>query len=100
MLFKGLLINETDTLCTVQCIKISYRTVTVQHVYKDDVEEGQTAKPSAANSFAFTQPCIMVDICAQAMLQTEHLRQHMLKQGCRLERNSGYKKKFVEENFC
>jgi hypothetical protein len=29
-------------------------------VYKDDVEEGQTAKLSATNNFAFTQPCITV----------------------------------------
>jgi len=51
---------KLTTLCTVQCIKISYRTVTAQHVYKDDVEEGQTAKLSATNNFAFTQPCITV----------------------------------------
>ena len=47
----------TDTLCTVQCIKISYRTV---HVHKHDMEYGQTVKLSAANNFTFTQPRITV----------------------------------------
>jgi hypothetical protein len=80
-------------------IKISYRTVTVQHVYRHDVEEGQAAKLLAADNFAFTQPCITVTSvlkrCSDRTVTTTHAE-------TRLPHGTNFRiqKKFVEINFC
>jgi hypothetical protein len=75
-------VNAADILCTIECIKISCRTVTVKYVYKHDMAEGLTAKLSATNKFTFTHPCIMVTVvlklCSNGTFKTTRAKTRLL----------------------